>query len=136
MLVKYRYLFLLVALLLLIIVTSEFRPVNSEETARQGRVIQPNEGDSFQLSNGIGTIKVDPNIGAENFAMGTQYIEPGRGIRVHLHEHLEEVLYITSGEGTGIVGEKRAPLVAGTAIYIPKGVWHGIESDGKEMELL
>ncbi len=53
-----------------------------------------------------------------------------------LREHEDEILYITAGQGIAIVGEGRQPVEAGTTLYIPQGVWHGVENPESEVELL
>jgi mannose-6-phosphate isomerase-like protein (cupin superfamily) len=55
----------------------------------------------------------------------------------HLHHVMEEVYYITRGDGYLTIGEERYPIEEGDTIGIPKDVWHYLETEeGKEMELI
>src|SRR5262249_62011483 len=47
-----------------------------------------------------------------------------------------EVLFVLEGSGFGILGETRTPVEKGSAIYIPKGAWHGVENPDSELLLL
>jgi mannose-6-phosphate isomerase-like protein (cupin superfamily) len=69
-------------------------------------------------------------------SLGTQQVPTGVGIRVHRHYSADEVLFVLEGTGFGIVGDTRTPIAKGSAIYIPKGVWHGIENPDSELILL
>ena len=76
-------------------------------------------------------ILVDPtNTGATRFAVGTQRLVPGGRIPVHRHHTQEEVLRIEAGAGWATLGDERERLETGATLYIPPGVWHGIENPG------
>ena len=51
----------------------------------------------------------------------------------HTHEAEEEIIYILSGEGAIISGEKEARLEPGVAVFIPPGLPHQIRVDGEEL---
>jgi oxalate decarboxylase/phosphoglucose isomerase-like protein (cupin superfamily) len=75
-----------------------------------------------------GTIKwfVNPTdiAGAES-TFGEVIILPGRGHEPHAHPGAEEVLYVVEGEGVQTVGDSGPfPIVAGDAVYVPRGVTH------------
>ena len=76
-------------------------------------------------------IKVDSakDAGA-TLSMITQDIAPGEGVPVHLHEREDEICLVRSGEGTALLGDERAPVKAGTVIFVPRGTWHGVENTG------
>jgi quercetin dioxygenase-like cupin family protein len=101
-------------------------------------VRQPQEGEVLPLRPlaGVGPrgqviIKVDPvTSGSARMAMGTQRIDVGGCIPVHLHDQQEEILFVHAGRGTVTIGDERAALEAGTTVFIPPGVWHGVENDG------
>jgi oxalate decarboxylase/phosphoglucose isomerase-like protein (cupin superfamily) len=48
----------------------------------------------------------------------------------------DEVLFVLEGTGFGVLGDARMPVKKGSAIYIPKGVWHGVENPDSELLLL
>ena len=107
------------------------RPVS-----RDGCVLAAGEGEVLHRPNGKVIVKVDPKTGSSRLAMGTQQLKAGAGILVHKHEQADEVLYIEKGSATAILGDRRAQVAPGTTIYIPRGVWHGVESAGQEIQLL
>lgn len=102
-----------------------------------GYVLRADEGEVLQRGKGnTVTIKVDPKTGSPSMAMGTQLLDPGVGIPVHLHEHEDEVLFVNDGGGVAVLGEQRKPIGKGDTIYIPHGVWHGVETHDTGISLL
>jgi quercetin dioxygenase-like cupin family protein len=111
----------------------------------QGYVLNPTEGEHLIRSGALTTgassggslcIKVDPSRGSNNVSMGTQVVPKGAGIRVHQHNGADEVLFVLEGNGFGILGDTRAPIEKGSAIYVPRGVWHGVENPDSDLALL
>jgi mannose-6-phosphate isomerase-like protein (cupin superfamily) len=94
----------------------------------------PAEGEHLIRNAGNIFIKVDPSKGSNNMALGTQQLPIGRGIGVHQHQEADEVLFVLEGTGFGMLGDKRMPIEKGSAIYIPKGVWHGVENPDSVIE--
>jgi len=107
-----------------------------QRVSTQGYVLGPTEGEHLIRNAGNIFIKIDPNRGSNNMALGTQQLPVGRGIRVHQHQEADEVLFVLEGTGFGILGDRRTPIEKGSAIYIPKGVWHGVENPNSELLLL
>jgi mannose-6-phosphate isomerase-like protein (cupin superfamily) len=99
-------------------------------------VLQPEEGEALAFgppASGDVIIKVDPaNTGEPRFAFGTERLDPGGRIRAHLHEGLEELLFIYAGRGTAIVADQEVEIVPGTTLYVPRNVWHGITNTADE----
>ncbi|MBV9209793.1 MAG: cupin domain-containing protein [Acidobacteria bacterium] len=56
------------------------------------------------------------------------------GARVGRHHHLEteEIYYILQGAGRMTVGEETREVVAGDAVFIPRGKTHTLENTGTE----
>ena len=46
------------------------------------------------------------------------------------------MLFVLEGTAFGMLGDARMPVEKGSAIYIPKGVWHGVENPDSELLLL
>jgi len=101
-----------------------------------GYVLGPNEGEA--LSRGPTTIrvKVDPVRGSKDMAAGTQLLPKGAGIPVHQHTGMDELLYVLEGSGSGLLREARTPLEKGSAVYIPKGAWHGVQNPDSDLLVL
>lgn len=100
--------------------------------ALSGLVIQPDEGEVLQLPMGPVVIKADHTNGSPRFAMGTQQLNVGMSIRPHTHQREDEIFFVYKGKATAVLGDKRVPVGAGTTIYVPPGVLHGIEDVTEE----
>ena len=114
---------------------SDTQAVTAAPTAA-GYVLGPRDGEPLVGPNGGILVKVDPRTGSARLAMGTQQVLTGKGIQVHQHAHEDEILFVHSGEAVGIVGDERSRLEAGSTVYIPQGVWHGVENPGSEVNLV
>jgi mannose-6-phosphate isomerase-like protein (cupin superfamily) len=104
--------------------------------SRQGYVLGPTEGEHLIRNAGSLLIKVDPSRGSNSMALGTQQVPIGAGIPVHQHNEADEVLFVLEGTGFGILGDARMSIEKGSAIYVPTGVWHGVENPDDELLLL
>ena len=107
-----------------------------QRKSSQGYVLGPTEGERLIRNAGSIFIKVDPSKGSNSMALGTQQMPIRTGIQVHQHQEADEVLFVLEGAGFGILGDRRIPIKKGSAIYIPKGVWHGVENPASELLLL
>lgn len=70
--------------------------------------------------------------GAVNISMGVNTTEVNSCIPLHGHEREEEAMYIVSGEGRLIMGDREYAVRAGSAIFSPRGVKHTIINTGQE----
>jgi quercetin dioxygenase-like cupin family protein len=104
--------------------------------SKQGYMLGPTEGEHLIRNSGSLFIKVDPSKGSNSMALGTQQVPIGAGISVHQHNEADEVLFVLDGTGFGILGDARMSIEKGSAIYVPTGVWHGIENPDSELLLL
>jgi len=95
-------------------------------------ILTADEGDVI----GNHRIKADPKTGSIRLGVGLQHFTGGNGIPLHMHEKEDEVLFVHSGMGLGVVGSQVRKLSPGTTLYIPQGTWHGIEAGGEEMQVL
>lgn len=102
----------------------------------RGYVLGPAEGEHLIRNGGSLFIKVDPQRDAQRMALGTQQVPRAAGIRVHQHREADEVLFVLEGRGFGILDERRVPIEKGSAVYVPRGVWHGVENPDAELQLL
>jgi len=101
-----------------------------------GYVLGPTEGEHLIRNAGSLFIKVDPSRGSNSMALGTQQLPIRTGIRVHQHHEADEVLFVLEGNGFGLLGDSRMPIEKGSAIFVPKGAWHGVENPTSELLLL
>ena len=104
--------------------------------SRQGYVLGSTEGEHLNRNAGSLLIKVDPSRGSNSMALGTQQVPIRAGIPVHQHNEADEVLFVLEGTGFGILGDARMSIEKGSAIYVPTGVWHGVENPDSELLLL
>lgn len=103
----------------------------------QGYVLGSSEGEHLMRNNGSTyLIKVDPSRGSNKIALGTQQVSIRSGILVHQHQEADEVLFVLEGTGFAVLSDARMPVEKGSTIYIPKGVWHGVENPDTELLLL
>jgi quercetin dioxygenase-like cupin family protein len=60
------------------------------------------------------------------------HLLPGEAHRFHYHPHMEEVLYILTGEAEQWVEREHRVLHTGDSVYLPAGIVHGTYNIGKE----
>lgn len=79
------------------------------------------------------TIKISKvKHGVDNISFCTEDIIPGRKLRIHKHLNNDELIFIHKGEGTFTLDEQTIAVKTGTVVFVPRGVWHGLENTGKE----
>jgi mannose-6-phosphate isomerase-like protein (cupin superfamily) len=107
----------------------------SPSSTGKGVVVHEDEGKHIIMgrSKAQMTIKISQaDHGIENLSFCTEDIVPGRKIRVHKHLENDEVVFIQSGAGIFTLGEKTIDVKTGTVVFVPRGVWHGLENSGTE----
>jgi mannose-6-phosphate isomerase-like protein (cupin superfamily) len=65
-------------------------------------------------------------------SLAEETLQPGASVTPHHHRELEEIYYLLSGEGLMTVGAEQRKVLAGDAVYIPKGERHTLENTGSE----
>ena len=70
--------------------------------------------------------------GVDNISFCTEDIIPGRKLRIHKHLNNDELIFIHKGEGILTLDEQSIEVKTGTVVFVPRGVWHGLENTGKE----
>jgi oxalate decarboxylase/phosphoglucose isomerase-like protein (cupin superfamily) len=53
------------------------------------------------------------------------------GIARHVHDRLDEIIYVIAGEGAVRIGEETTPIRAGALVVLPNGTAHAFERRGK-----
>lgn len=95
--------------------------------AREGQLIPPTP-DGRQV-----TVKVDSQLmPGVRMSMVTEDLPPDSAIRVHLHQHEDEIIVIRMGSGIATLGDREVAVAAGAIVYVPQGVWHGLRNNGTE----
>ncbi|SKC83633.1 Cupin domain-containing protein [Ohtaekwangia koreensis] len=98
-------------------------------------VVHEEEGKHIIMgrSKALMTIKFSAaDHGIESTSFCTEDIVPGRKMPVHKHLYNDEVIFIQSGAGILTLDEKTIDVKTGTVVFVPRGVWHGLENPGTE----
>jgi hypothetical protein len=49
----------------------------------------------------------------------------------HVHDGVDEIIYVVAGEGAMKIGQEETPLRAGSLVFVPNGSGHSMERRGK-----
>ena len=80
------------------------------------------------------TVKVDSHATpGVRMSMISEDLPPNSEIRVHLHQREDETIFIRTGAGIATLGDREVAVTAGAAIYVPRGVWHGLRNNSTEV---
>ena len=95
--------------------------------AQEGQLI-PKTPDGRQV-----TVKIDSELmPGVRMSMVTEDLPPDSAIRVHLHQHEDEIIVIRMGSGIATLGDREVPVATGAIVYVPQGVWHGLRNNGTD----
>lgn len=66
-----------------------------------------------------------------SLTVGTATLDPGASVDGALHRHAPDEIYvILEGEGLVHIDGEAHPVRAGSAVFVPGGVWHHAENTG------
>ncbi|KYH42808.1 MAG: cupin domain-containing protein [Candidatus Bathyarchaeota archaeon B63] len=82
----------------------------------------------------FGEKKPEPMKSFSNFARIT--VQPGGTNQIHVHEDVEQVYIVLRGRGTVQVGDEKAEVKAGDAVFLPAKVPHGFVNTGDKPAVL
>jgi mannose-6-phosphate isomerase-like protein (cupin superfamily) len=102
---------------------------------RTGLILHANEGQLIPPTpdGRTITIKIDSHsTSGVRMSMIAEDLPPKAEIRVHLHQHEDETIFIRMGSGIATLGDRQIPVTAGALIYVPQGVWHGLRNSGQD----
>lgn len=68
------------------------------------------------------------SVGSERTVVGRTVLRPGAKHDIHRHEKAEEWEYVISGRAIKHIGEESVELRAGDVVFVPAGVFHGLEN--------
>lgn len=76
-------------------------------------------------------------IATDELAVDTYYFKPGQVLDYHRHPNGDQIFIIQKGEGSFYLddgsGEEVVPLEEGSVILAPKGVWHKLVNERKDV---
>ena len=107
----------------------------STSSNAKGIVVHEDEGIHILTGRGkaLMNIKISKSHnGVSNISFCTEDIVPGRKLRIHKHLDNDELIFINRGEGRFTLDKEFIDVKSGTVVFVPRGVWHGIENTGKE----
>ena len=106
------------------------------QPAANGYILGPDEGEVLLVRNTKVIVKADPKTGSRSMAAGTQDLGAGAGIPLHKHDNSDEMLVVQKGVAMAILGDTRKLAGQGSTIFIPRGVWHGVEPVKQDSQVL
>jgi quercetin dioxygenase-like cupin family protein len=72
----------------------------------------------------------------EHLFVGLNCFEPGQGQVVHTHAGADKFYLVLSGNARIIVGDETRDASAGTLVWAPQGIPHGVESASEPTVML
>lgn len=72
----------------------------------------------------------------EHLFVGLNCFEPGQGQPVHTHAGADKFYLVLSGNARMIVGDETRDAAAGTLVWAPQGIPHGVESVSERTVML
>jgi len=83
------------------------------------------------------TIKISKTKhGIDGISFCVEDMTPGRKMRIHKHLNNDELIFIHKGEGTLTLDEESIEVRTGDVVFVPRGIWHGLDNTGKENLLM
>lgn len=110
-----------------------FAQSNTDNT--KGVVVHEDEGE--HIITGRSKVQMTMKIskkqqGIDNISFSVENMSPGRKMRIHKHLNNDELIFIHKGEGTFTLDEQSIEVKTGSVIFVPRGIWHGLDNTGKE----
>jgi hypothetical protein len=85
----------------------------------------------FVDKNFIGREPVKESILACKPLETVRLLQMRENIAQHVHDRIDELIYVVAGEGAVRLGEEQNPIRAGSLVFVPNGSAHSIERRGK-----
>jgi mannose-6-phosphate isomerase-like protein (cupin superfamily) len=104
----------------------------------KGIVVREDEGIHILTRRKIPiTIKISKaKHGVDGISFCVEDMSPGRKMRVHKHLNNDELIFIHKGEGTLTLDEEIIKVKIGDVVFVPRGIWHGLDNTGAENLLM
>jgi quercetin dioxygenase-like cupin family protein len=107
----------------------------SEPTADRFRVraldVDPDESltaDEGWVDMEVRWLVTDETVGSESTVVGRTMLRPGSKHDIHRHANAEEWEYVIAGDAIKHIGDEQVELTAGDVVFVPAGVFHGLEN--------
>lgn len=68
---------------------------------------------------------------SQHLMLGLNCLEPGQTQSVHAHDEQAKFYFVVEGEGEFTVGDEQQRGSAGTVVWAPAGVPHGVTNAGE-----
>jgi mannose-6-phosphate isomerase-like protein (cupin superfamily) len=104
-------------------------------TDSEGCVIHPEMQETYYIAGREAPVRImisKSEQGLQSHSLCMEEIGLNDGIPVHKHLNEDELIYIQQGNGVFTLGEREIPVRAGSAAFVPKGVWHGLRNTGNK----
>lgn len=83
------------------------------------------------------TIKISKTKhGIDGISFCVEDMSPGRKMRIHKHLNNDELIFVHKGEGTLTLDNESIEVKTGDVVFVPRGIWHGLDNSGKENLLM
>jgi len=105
---------------------------------RKGIMVRESEGIHILTRRKVPiTIKISKaKHGIDGISFCVEDMSPGRKMRIHKHLNNDELIFIHKGEGTLTLDEESIEVKMGDVVFVPRGIWHGLDNTGKENLLM
>jgi quercetin dioxygenase-like cupin family protein len=101
-------------------------------TQLEPRILSREDEPAYWFLNALCTVKATTTSTGGAFSMVHQIAPPGHASPYHLHHAEDEAFYVLDGEYTFFCDGKKTVLGPGGYIFLPRGIPHGIRSDGQK----
>ena len=91
----------------------------------QPYVLSREEGTSVWFLGTLMTVKATGETTSKGFALIEQVLPPGFAPPPHVHHTEDEAFYILEGSITITCGDRTFNAIAGSFVYLPRGIVHG-----------
>ena len=104
----------------------------------KGIVVREDEGIHILTRRKVPiTIKISKTKhGVDGISFCVEDMSPGRKMRIHKHLNNDELIFIHKGEGTLTLDEESIKVKVGDVVFVPRGIWHGLDNTGTENLLM
>jgi mannose-6-phosphate isomerase-like protein (cupin superfamily) len=106
-----------------------------------GKGIVVRESEGVHILSGRRKVPITVKIskarnGVDAISFCMEEMTPGRKMRIHKHLVNDELIFIHKGQGTMTLDEEHIEVKTGDVVFVPRGVWHGLDNTGNENLLM